>query len=568
MNPLKNWMYIYKLHNMKTCFLLFLTLGVLAIWSHHAIALSPEDILIVYNSTMPESRDIALYYAKKRTVPETNLVGVSVSQSEKILREAFDTALIPKVREGVKKAKKTGRTPVVLLVYGIPITVRDSQKKDKAKFMDLMDEKAKEYQELIWLLTSQLDTLIKNNSQEFEANDYQKPTTGEETLKIAGKSIFEASKYLMTQKVTKEDIETYIQATSLVIRLTGISPTARLLKKQLMAKKDSTAIAEETTFLKLDSILYHQLAQIQFKGVLPEEAIEKATIIRLAEGIIGEFMFWKELKELYLKNWTSASVDSELTHVLDDSYQLSGWLPNPFLKRYDTFPLIKTMREKTIMVGRLDAPTPELTRRLIDDAIEIEHTGLNGVFYIDARGLKTGATQNSYSLFDQRLSNLYKIVKNKSSMEVVFDNTQDVFQPDTCPNAALYCGWYSLANYIDAFKWQKGSLGFHVASAEASTLKKQGSNVWCKRMIEEGVAATLGPVEEPYLSSFPLPDVFFPLLMAGKLSLLEVYFQSTPYLSWRQILIGDPLYTPFKKNPAISFTEKKKTNGNSSIKTR
>jgi hypothetical protein len=56
--------------------------------------------------------------------------------------------------------------------------------------------------------------------------------------------------------------------------------------------------------------------------------------------------------------------------------------------------------------------------------------------------------------------------------------------------------------------------------------------------------------------------------MTDKLSLLEVYFQSTPYLSWRQILIGDPLYTPFKKNPAISFTEKKKTNGNSSIKTR
>ena len=104
MNPLKNWMYIYKLHNMKTCFFLFLTLGVLAIWSHHALALSPEDILIVYNATMPDSKDIALYYAKKRNVPETNLVGVSVSQSERILRDKFDTALIPKVRECVKTA--------------------------------------------------------------------------------------------------------------------------------------------------------------------------------------------------------------------------------------------------------------------------------------------------------------------------------------------------------------------------------------------------------------------------------------------------------------------------------
>ncbi len=72
-------------------------------------------------------------------------------------------------------------------------------------------------------------------------------------------------------------------------------------------------------------------------------------------------------------------------------------------------------------------------------------------------------------------------------------------------------------------------------------------------MLEEGVAATLGPVSEPYLQSFPLPDVFFPLLMSGRHPLVEVYFRSIPYLSWRQVLVGDPLYTPFKNNPAITW---------------
>ena len=64
------------------------------------------------------------------------------------------------------------------------------------------------------------------------------------------------------------------------------------------------------------------------------------------------------------------------------------------------------------------------------------------------------------------------------------------------------------------------------------------------------MAATLGPVSEPYLIAFPLPDDFFPLLMTGKQSLLEVYFRTVPHLSWQMILIGDPLYTPFRKNPA------------------
>ena len=88
-----------------------------------------------------------------------------------------------------------------------------------------------------------------------------------------------------------------------------------------------------------------------------------------------------------------------------------------------------------------------------------------------------------------------------------------------------------------------------MASSEATTLKQEGSNVWCKRMLEEGVAATLGPVAEPYLLSFPRPDEFFPLLMSGQQPLLEVYFRTLPQLSWMQILIGDPLYTPFKKKP-------------------
>jgi hypothetical protein len=39
--------------------------------------------------------------------------------------------------------------------------------------------------------------------------------------------------------------------------------------------------------------------------------------------------------------------------------------------------------------------------------------------------------------------------------------------------------------------------------------------------------------------------------MTGKLPLIEVYYRTSPYISWLQILIGDPLYSPFKKQPVI-----------------
>ena len=64
-------------------------------------------------------------------------------------------------------------------------------------------------------------------------------------------------------------------------------------------------------------------------------------------------------------------------------------------------------------------------------------------------------------------------------------------------------------------------------------------------MLEEGAAATIGPVYEPFVQAFPPPDLFFSKLTEGFLTLGEVYLISLPFLSWQMVLIGDPLYRPF-----------------------
>ncbi len=68
-------------------------------------------------------------------------------------------------------------------------------------------------------------------------------------------------------------------------------------------------------------------------------------------------------------------------------------------------------------------------------------------------------------------------------------------------------------------------------------------------MLDNGIAATVGPVGEPYVQSFPLPEIFFDVLAQGKLTLAESYLVSLPYLSWKQVLVGDPLYRVKIKNP-------------------
>ena len=242
---------------------------------------------------------------------------------------------------------------------------------------------------------------------------------------------------------------------------------------------------------------------------------------------------------------TVAAVDSEIALLLMPDYQLAGWQPNP---QY----IYNRVRKifyfgQVLMVSRLDAPTPELAEGLISAAVEVEKTGLSGNIYLDARGL-TG--KGDYALFDEDIRRTAQILK-RGTMHVILDDRSKLFGPGDAPSAALYCGWYSLGKYRDAFEWSRGAVGYHVASAEAVSIHNPNARYWVKRMIEKGVIATLGPVAEPYLNAFPSPSVFFPLLMSGEYTLVEVFAMTNPVLSWRMILVGDPLYNPFKNHPAF-----------------
>jgi len=243
-----------------------------------------------------------------------------------------------------------------------------------------------------------------------------------------------------------------------------------------------------------------------------------------------------------------ASVDSEIALVLENHYS-PQWLPNKYFVGFRG-KAIENMPQKVLLVSRLDGPSDTIVRRIIDDSIEVEKAGLSGKAYFDARWPEKGNKDPSYyQVYDRLIHHAARVVENSGKMAVVLDERERLFQPGEAPDAALYCGWYSLGKYVDAFTWAKGAVGFHAASSECTTLKNRISTVWCKSMLEKGVAATVGPVAEPYLQSFPLPDVFFGCLIDGRPTLAECYAVSIPFWSWRMVLVGDPLYRPFAHHP-------------------
>jgi uncharacterized protein (TIGR03790 family) len=204
---------------------------------------------------------------------------------------------------------------------------------------------------------------------------------------------------------------------------------------------------------------------------------------------------------------TNASVDSELSMVLFGAYDLFRWQAN--MLKND----VMGLSFRTLMVSRLDGPDYRITKGLVDKAIETEKRGLKGIAYIDSRGI---VKKDLYGHFDQSLRHLAMSTRLQTEIPVKEERTAKLFAPGSCPRTVIYCGWYSLREYVDAFDFVDGAIGYHISSFEAVNLRDPNSSQWCPCMLRDGITATLGAVAEPYLHSFPEPRAFFTELYKGK----------------------------------------------------
>jgi uncharacterized protein (TIGR03790 family) len=257
-------------------------------------------------------------------------------------------------------------------------------------------------------------------------------------------------------------------------------------------------------------------------------------------------------KMLLSHTQSQASVDSELMLLWWDDYQLVRWQLN--LHYFQIPEGEKKGKPPVLMTCRLDGPTPKLVKRLIDDAVETEAKGLEGKVYVDARGIKydpkTEPSGTGYGGYDESFREMATLLEKEGKLTVVLDDKEPVFKEGSCPDCALYCGWYSHGKFVDCCKFNRGAVAWHLASSEAISLRKE-STLWCRNLLDKGACATLGPVAEPYTIGFPKPEEFFGFLATGKYSLVESYSKSILFASWMTVLIGDPLYKPFAKNPCL-----------------
>jgi len=242
-----------------------------------------------------------------------------------------------------------------------------------------------------------------------------------------------------------------------------------------------------------------------------------------------------------------AAVDSELAPLPlnDPNRLLAGPSVNPHYGATNGVSLHPT--NGILLVTRLDGPTPAIARGLVDKAIEAEKNGLWGRGYFDFRGVT-----NEYKLGDDWIRAAAD-VSLRFGFETVVDDKPATFPADfPMSQIAFYAGWYDanvsgpLAN--PKVEWMPGAIGYHLHSFSAATLRSATQN-WVGPLLASGVTATMGAVDEPYLSGTPDVGTFFARLLYLGFSFGEAAYASQGALSWQITVIGDPLYRPFERKP-------------------
>ena len=244
----------------------------------------------------------------------------------------------------------------------------------------------------------------------------------------------------------------------------------------------------------------------------------------------------------FLRN--DAAVDSELALLAMSDTKLEGFVPNPLYGR--TNPLSIEL-ERVVKVSRLDGLNPEELKALIDRTILAENQGLIGRSYVDMGGIHPAGDKWLGALAEELDSLGWDgdVDKRKSVLGVAsrFDMP------------AIYFGWYSRGvrgpfMHSD-FRFPPGAIAMHIYSFSANSLRASAVKAqWVQTLLSKGASATFGNVGEPYLELSHQPHMVFKLLADGA-PLGDAAYYGLKALSWQAIVIGDPLYRPFK----VSFEE-------------
>ena len=254
-----------------------------------------------------------------------------------------------------------------------------------------------------------------------------------------------------------------------------------------------------------------------------------------------------------LRERNEAAVDADLALLpnIKETLPLTGPMQNPFYLNTNAAGLHPT--NGLLMVARLDGPSVDVARGLVDKAIQAESNGLWGHAYVDSRGITNGEMKPGDDWM-----RVAATITRRMGFDTTLDEKESTFGASfPMSQIAFYAGWYDthvsgpLAR--PTVEFMPGAFAYHLHSFSAHTLRST-NQYWVGPLLAKGATITMGCVDEPYLTGTPNVAAFLDRLVGRRWSFGEAAYACQTTLSWQTTVVGDPLYTPFAQLPdALHF---------------
>jgi len=400
-----------------TCYLLALISPISHPAPAHAV-LQPNQVIILANAKSPESLAVAVHYAAQRGVPAGHIVRLDLPFRESLSRQEYDDLVVTPVRHALKTAHLASTARVIVTTYGIPLRVEAPRLSP--------DEQRWLAEAQSWVKTSrarleQLQRAFEQLPPGSGKSDNPVNAPAHDILEMA-RTMALLPRVDQAWRAAVQHVQQLPQSESgralqKLLHLTHqYGGWGILLRRETGAGRtdistDNPTIAAWRTLLEQTSPYWAGLGREPIR-------LQRQLIYRWTEQLFGlRGVLELASAEVDLLTYTDAdaSLDSELSLLWwdRDLYPVAWRWGNPLFQDATA----ASNDPPILMVSRLDAPTAELAKGLVDQALQVERSGLQGTVYFDARGLKAKDAADTYGVYDQSLRDAAEVVSNAQNTE-------------------------------------------------------------------------------------------------------------------------------------------------------
>ncbi len=256
----------------------------------------------------------------------------------------------------------------------------------------------------------------------------------------------------------------------------------------------------------------------------------------------------------------ASSVESELSLILgsySNYIQKSGRIVSPYYRQREHF---TRARYGIYIVTRLDGYTFNDIKRTIDQSKTISNEIPTESRFV----LDQDPTWNTIVPSLNRNMTTVKSTLNARGLKVTLDTTtlyltgqNDVMGYTSWGSNDRNSSFHGLVNNT----WMPGAIAetYVSTSGRSFTLPSVYGQSMIADLIAEGITAAKGYVYEPYSSAMADVTVLFDLYTNGY-TVAESYYSASPYLSWMDVIIGDPKFRLISTRLPSDFVQEQNQN--------